>query len=105
MNKFFFLDIEKYYQLDSINYFALVSYLKTKNVLYPDIRSHEFGNVVEIIDGNKSETLYLISGLSLIEYKKVRKKNIRLSKIKSIVKILDEYFAFVNSPSGANVLR
>jgi hypothetical protein len=82
----------KYYQLDSLNYFALIKYLKTKNLLYPDIRSYETGRLFEIIDKDKKETLYQISGLSVNTYKTIRSKIARLSKIKPVLKLLDNCF-------------
>jgi hypothetical protein len=86
------LDINHYYQLDSLNYFALIKYLKTKNLLYLDIRSYEYGEVFEIIDKEKKVTYYKISGLSVITYKKIRSKITRLSKIKDVLRLLDKCF-------------
>jgi hypothetical protein len=82
----------KYYQLDSLNYFALIKYLKTKYLLYPDIKNDEYGQVFEIIDKDKKEIYYSISGLSLVIYKKIRSKIARLSKIKQILKLMDKCF-------------
>jgi hypothetical protein len=82
----------QYYQLDSLNYFALIEFLKTKNLLYPDIRRYQTGNVFQIIDKENKETLYQVIGLGKRAYNKVRNKIARLSKIKRILKLLDSYF-------------